>query len=60
MDYSGLVKLPVVGAFGPRKHSNKLSGSTNVEKFLHQPREYQLLNTTYAQSLDYNRGPRTF
>jgi len=33
---------------------------TNVEKFLHQPRGYQLLKITYAQSLAYNKGTRTF
>lgn len=50
----------MAGALGPRKHSNKLPGSTNVEKFLHQPREYQLLKIIYAQLLAYNRGTKTF
>lgn len=59
IDYSGSVQLPMAGALGPRKHRNKLPGSTDVEKFLHQPREYQLLKITYAQSLAYNRGTRT-
>jgi hypothetical protein len=50
MDYSGSIQLPVVDALGPRKYSNKFSGSTKDEK-IHQPREYQLLKMTYAQSL---------
>jgi hypothetical protein len=38
----------MVGALSLRKHSNKLSGPTNIEKILHQPREYQFLKFTYA------------
>jgi hypothetical protein len=48
MDYSGSVQLPMVGALSPRKYNNKLPVSSNVEKFLHQPREYQLLKIICA------------